>query len=113
MITAHITAAIWMRKMHMKHDVLTFIDSDTLREMLRGKELAPAVECILIAQSRKQCLTKKLEALTERADAYTETEFQTGVYHLCDCDECDCDDFSGALRKNRRHGGSACADTDN
>ena len=78
----------------MKHDVLTFIDSDTLRDMLRGKELAPAVECILIAKSRKQSLTKKLEALTERADAYTETEFQNGVYHLCDCD-----DFSDALRK--------------
>ena len=49
----------------MKHDVLTFIDSDTLREMLRGKELAPAIECILIAQSRKQPLSGVL-----RTDMY-------------------------------------------
>ena len=76
----------------MKHDVLSFIDSDTLCEMLRGKKLAPAVECILIAQSRKQPLTKTLEVLTERADAYSDAEFQTGVYNLRDCD-----DFAGDL----------------
>lgn len=78
----------------MKYDVLQFIDSDTLREMLRDKELAPAVECILIAQSRKQPLTKKLEALTERAETYTNAEFRTGVYNLRDCEN-----FADALRK--------------
>lgn len=78
----------------MKHDILSFIDSDTLREMLRGKELAPAIECILIAQSRKQPMTKKLEALKERADTYSDAEFQTGVYNLRDCDG-----FAWALKK--------------
>ena len=78
----------------MKYDVLQFIDSDILREMLHGKELAPAVECILIAQSRKQPLTKKLEALTERAETYTDAEFRTGVYNLRDCEN-----FADALRK--------------
>lgn len=43
-----------------------FIDSDTLREMLRGKELAPALECILFAQSRKWGLAKEQNALTVR-----------------------------------------------
>lgn len=47
----------------MKHDVLDFIDSNTLREMLRSKEIAPAVECILIAKSRKQSLKTKLECI--------------------------------------------------
>ena len=78
----------------MKYNVLNFIDSETLREMLRGKDLAPAAECILIAHSQKQPLTKKLEALTERADAYSDAEFQTGVYNLRDCE-----DFAIALKK--------------
>ena len=65
----------------MKHDVLTFIDSDTLREMLRGKELSPAIECILIVQSRKQSLISKLGALTERYQNYSEDDFDKGIYH--------------------------------
>ena len=78
----------------MKYNVLDFIDSETLREMLRGKDLAPAAECILIAQSKKQPVKTKLAALTEFADAYSVAEFQTGVYNLRDYD-----DFADALRK--------------
>ena len=66
----------------MKFDVLQFIDSDTLREMLRGKEFAPAVECILIAQSEKQNMDKKLRALIERGEAYTTADFRRGIYNL-------------------------------
>lgn len=65
----------------MKYDVLQFIDSDTLREMLRGQTLAPAVECILISQSRKQSMTSKLSALTERYQKYTDDDFDKGIYH--------------------------------
>ena len=35
----------------MKYNALDYIDSDTMLEMLRGKQMEPAVECILIAQS--------------------------------------------------------------
>lgn len=78
----------------MKYDILQFIDSDTLREMLREQTLAPAMECILIAQSKKQPMKMKLEALTERAEAYADEAFRTGVYNLRDSD-----DFADALRK--------------
>ena len=85
---------IRIRSSHMKYDVLQFIDSDTLREMLRGQTLAPAVECILIAQSKKQPVKMKLAALAERAEAYADEAFRTGVYNLRDSD-----DFADALRK--------------
>ncbi|MBR3420139.1 MAG: hypothetical protein IKG82_15755 [Oscillospiraceae bacterium] len=68
----------------MKYDVLDFVDSNTLHEMLRGKEIAPAVECILIAKSRKQSLKLKLEALTERAEVYTDADFDAGIYNIPD-----------------------------
>ena len=38
----------------MKYNVLDFIDSNTLREMLRGKQLEPTIECILIAKNWKK-----------------------------------------------------------
>lgn len=76
----------------MKHDVLNFVDSNTLREMLRGKEIAPAVECILITKSRKQSMNTKLEALTERAESYTDADFAAGVYHIPDYT-----DFNGSF----------------
>ena len=84
---------IRIRSSHMKYDVLQFIDSDTLREMLRGQTLAPAVECILIAQSKKQPVKMKLAALAERAEAYADEAFRTGVYNLPDCEN-----FADALR---------------
>ena len=78
----------------MKYDILDFMDSATLREMLRGKTMEPAIECILIAQSKKQPVKMKLAALTERAEAYTNEEFRRGVYNLRDYD-----DFAAAIRK--------------
>ena len=85
---------IRIRSSHMKYDVLQFIDSDTLREMLRGQTLAPAVECILIAQSKKPPVKMKLAALTERAESNPDAAFRTGVYNLRDYA-----DFADALRK--------------
>ena len=58
----------------MKYNIIDFMDSDTLREMLRGKQLEPAIECILIAQSEKQSMEHKLAALSERADAYSDAD---------------------------------------
>ena len=66
----------------MKYSFLHFIDSKTLREMLRGKQLEPAIECILIAQGKKQPLRAKLEALQERYDSFSEAQFAKGFYHV-------------------------------
>ena len=76
----------------MKYDILQFIDSDTLREMLRGKQLEPAIECILISRSRKQPMEDKLAAFLERWQAFSAADFQEGVFHLPDTD-----DFKKAL----------------
>ena len=78
----------------MQYDVLDFIDSGTLREMLREKKLEPAVECILIAQCSKQSMKNKLAALTEREKVYSDKDFQAGVYHLRDSDS-----FADSLRR--------------
>ena len=59
----------------MKTSVLDFIDSDTLREHLKDQTLEPAIECILIAHSLKCSIEKKLEALKERYDTYSEEDF--------------------------------------
>ena len=77
----------------MQYDVFDFIDSGTLREMLREKKLEPAVECILIAQCSKQSMKNKLAALTEREKAYSDKDFQAGVYHLRDSNS-----FADSLR---------------
>ena len=71
----------------MQYDILDFIDSGTLREMLRGKYLEPAVECILIAQCRKKSMKDKLSAIQERHQTYSPAKFQEGVYHLPDFDD--------------------------
>jgi len=42
--------------------ITSFIDSQTLRRMLEGKTLPPAVECILIAQSTCRSVTDKINA---------------------------------------------------
>lgn len=78
----------------MKYNVLDFIDSDTLREMLRGKQLEPATECILIAQCKKQSMKKKLAALQKRYQIYSPMEFQKGVFHLRETT-----DFADALNR--------------
>ena len=66
----------------MKYSVLEFIISETLRSQLQNKVLPPAVECILISQDPIQPLGKKLEALQERYDAYSEAQFAEGIYHI-------------------------------
>lgn len=68
----------------MRYSVSDFIDSDTLRSHLQEKTLEPAIECILIAQSEAQPLSKKLNALQERYDTYTEAQFAEGIYHTSD-----------------------------
>ena len=75
----------------MKYSVLQFIDSKTLRSHLQEKTLEPAIECIVIAQSKKQSLRAKLEALQERYDAYSKAQFEEGIFHVggieCEDDE--------------------------
>lgn len=78
----------------MKYNILDYIDSDTLREMLRGKQLEPAIECILIAQSKTQSMKKKLAALQERYQIYSPADFQKGVFHLRETT-----DFANALNR--------------
>lgn len=65
----------------MKTSVLGFIDSKTLRQHLSGQTLAPAVECILIAQCHCRSLEDKLEALQERYKHYSAEDFKKGVYN--------------------------------
>ena len=65
----------------MKTSVLDFIDSKTLRQHLSGQTLAPAVECILIAQSRCRSLNDKLAALQERYEHYSTEDFKRGAYN--------------------------------
>lgn len=77
----------------MKTSVLDFIDSDTLRKHLSNQTLEPAVECILIARSRRCSIEKKLEALKERYDTYSKEEFNKGTYY---CRE---KDFKSALKE--------------
>ena len=77
----------------MKTSVLDFIDSSTLREHLRNQTLEPAVECILIVQSRTRSFEEKLEALKERYETYSDDEFRKGKYN---CRE---NDFKAALKK--------------
>lgn len=77
----------------MKTSVLDFIDSKTLRQHLSGQTLAPAVECILIAQSRCRSLNDKLAALQERYDKYSTEDFKKGVYNSW------ADDFKKALKE--------------
>ena len=77
----------------MKTSVLDFIDSDTLREHLSNQTLEPAIECILIVRSRRCSIEKKLEALKERYDTYSEEEFNKGIYN---CRE---KDFKSALKE--------------
>lgn len=60
----------------MKTSVLDFIDSETLREHLSKQTLEPAIECILIAQSREKSIFEKLEALKERCETYSYEPFK-------------------------------------
>ncbi len=76
----------------MKNNVLDFIESKTLRQQLSGKQLEPAIECILIAQCYNRTLEDKLEALQERYEAYSAEEFKKGVYNSC------ADNFREALK---------------
>lgn len=57
-------------------NIIDFIDSKTLRSHLEGKELSPAVECILISQSCNQPLLRKISALQERYNSFSESEFK-------------------------------------
>lgn len=79
----------------MKTSVLDFIDSDTLREHLSNQTLEPAIECILIVCSRRCTIEKKLEALKERYDTYSEEDFKTGRYWLYRANS-----FKAALKKH-------------
>ena len=77
----------------MKNNVFDFIESKTLRQHLSGQVLAPAIECIIIAQSCCRSLEDKLEALEERYETYSVEEFKNGVYHSC------ANDFKTALAR--------------
>ena len=65
----------------MKTSVLNFIESNTLRQHLKGQTLAPAIECIIIAQCREKRLADKVEALKERYDSYSAEDFKNGIYN--------------------------------
>lgn len=77
----------------MKNNVLDFIESKTLRQHLSGQVLAPAVECILIAQCRCRSLEDKLKALEERYETYSTEDFKKGAYNSF------ANDFKNALYK--------------
>ena len=77
----------------MKTSVLDFIESNTLRQHLRGQQLEPAIECILIAQCCTRSLIDKLEALQERYDTYSTEDFKKGVYNSW------ADDFKSTLKE--------------
>ena len=62
-------------------DVLDFIDSPTLGEMMKSRDVPPAIECILIAQSDRRSITDKAAAICERLDKYTDEDFEEGIYH--------------------------------
>ena len=64
-------------------NVLDFIDSPTLREMMKSKDIPPAIECILISQSDRRSITDKAAAIRERLDKYTDEDFEKGIYHCC------------------------------
>lgn len=68
----------------MKYQLCDFLDFKTLCEQLKGQTVSPAVECILIAQSRKRNLETKLLALSERYRTFSRQAFQEGVYNLPD-----------------------------
>lgn len=55
-------------------NVTAFIDSKTLRFMLKDKVLPPAVECILISKSTCRPLRDKIAAIRERLEKYTDEE---------------------------------------
>lgn len=78
-------------------NVLDFIDSSTLRKMLENREIPPAIECILIAQSKKCTVTEKAEAIRERLDKYTDEEFEEGIY------SCPFDDFREGAERYIEH----------
>ena len=63
----------------MKYTVADFYDTRTLKEYFAQHPLPPAVECILIAQSSHP-MKNKLEALTERWEAYSTEDFHAGTY---------------------------------
>ena len=48
--------------------------------MMEGKELSPAVECILISQSTCRSLDDKIKAIRERLDAHSDKELAAGEY---------------------------------
>ena len=76
----------------MKTSVLDFIDSETLRLDFSEQTLDPAIECILISQCKCRSLEDKIEALKEREAAYTDEDFEKGVYNVF------ADDLRSSLR---------------
>lgn len=78
---------------------LDFIDSLSLREDLRlWKTLPPAMQCILIAQSRHRTLADKLTALRKIRAATPPEDFADGEYQLA----CRDLDFASALDRHIR-----------
>jgi len=67
-------------------DYIDFIDAPAVRDHLRTlPPLPPAQQCILIAQSDIQPLTKKLAALKAIRDATPPEDFSRGCWHFrCD-----------------------------
>lgn len=60
--------------------ITSYIDSATLRKMLEGKNIPPAVECILISQSTCRSLDNIIKAIRERLDSHSDEELAAGEY---------------------------------
>ena len=65
----------------MKYSVYDFKRNDDIMNATFRQPITPAVECILIAQS-KHAVNEKIEALEERLAVYTDADFQTEDYHI-------------------------------
>ena len=78
-------------------NILNFIDSSALRKMMENRKIPPAIECILIAQSKRCTVTEKAAAIRERLDKYTDEELEEGIY------SCSFDDFREGTERYIEH----------
>lgn len=63
----------------MKYSVADFYRSQTMKAYFAKLSLPPAIECILINKS-KHSIFDKIEALSERYEAYSDNDFTVGEY---------------------------------
>ena len=65
----------------MKYSVADFYHSQTMKAYFANLSLPPVIECILINRS-KHSIFDKIEALSERYEAYSEEDFEITDYNL-------------------------------